>query len=490
MSRSARVPDRDALDLSTPRTIHIVAIGGAGMSAIARYLHALGHRVSGSDQRHSKLLDRLASEGITTFVGHAAEHVPPACDAVAISTAVRDTNVEVVAARGRGIPVLSRADVLRLVVATSPKAIAVSGTHGKTTTTGMVTAALRAGGLHPSFIAGGVVVDLGTNTARDSGDWMVVEADESDGTFLRLPRDAVIVTNIEADHLDRWGTFDALVQGFEEFVAAAPGPRVVCVDDPVAARLAAATNAVTYGFSDSARYRAGDYGGIVSGSQFDLHIDGRFATSIWLRMHGRHNALNATGAAALALELGVPLAAVHQGLTEFGGMARRFELRGGGNGAALYDDYAHTASEIVATLALAREVVGDVIEDEPVVPGSEPFEPGRLVAVCQPHRYTRISRHWREFGDAFVDADLVVVTGLDGASEDPIPGVTGELVANAVRERHPETPVVYLPEWDELRDLPWRFGRPGDVIVTLGCGDITRVHDDWLAEGVRRGEPV
>ena len=194
------------------------------------------------------------------------------------------------------------------------------------------------------------------------------------------------------------------------------------------------------------------------------------------------------GAAALALELGVPVEAVHQGLTEFGGMARRFEFRGGWNGAPCYDDYAHTASEIAATLALAREMIEDVIEDEPVNPGFEPPPPGRIVAVCQPHRYTRISRHWQEFGDAFVDADLVIVTGLDGASEDPIPGVTGELVADAVRERHPETPVVYLPEWDELRDLPWRYAHPHDVIITLGCGDITRVHEDWLAEGIRRGE--
>ncbi|MDQ1532240.1 MAG: UDP-N-acetylmuramate--alanine ligase, partial [Actinomycetota bacterium] len=216
--------DRGAFDLDAPRTVHVVAIGGAGMSAIARYLHALGHTVSGSDQRESKLLERLAAEGITIFVGHRAEQVPVDCDAVAISTAVRETNPEVVEAHRRGIPVLSRADALRLVVSTSPRAIAVSGTHGKTTTTGMVTAILRAAGLHPSFVAGGIVADLGTNAAPDRGEWMVVEADESDGTFLHVPRDAVLVTNVEPDHLDRWGTFDALVSGFAEFVAAAPGP--------------------------------------------------------------------------------------------------------------------------------------------------------------------------------------------------------------------------------------------------------------------------
>lgn len=474
------MPEREiAFDLDAPRTVHIVAVGGAGMSAIARYLHALGHTVSGSDQRDSKLLEQLAAEGITTFVGHRAEQVPAHCDAVTISTAVRDTNPEVVEARRRNIPVLSRADALRLVVSTSPRAIAISGTHGKTTTTGMVTSILRAGGVHPSFIAGGIVSDLGTNAARDSGEWIVVEADESDGTFLRLPREAVLVTNIEPDHLDRWDTFEKLTAGFEQFVSVAAGPRVLCADNPVSAQLAAAIPSVTYGFDRAARYRASGYRGIAGGVAFDLSLDGAFLTTITLRMHGRHNALNAAGAAALALALGVPVEAVRTGLAEFGGMARRFEFRSLLNGVACYDDYAHTASEVAATLALAREVASDTLEGEPA---------GRVVAVVQPHRYTRISRHWKEFANAFVDADVVVVAGLDGASEDPIPGVSSQLVVDAVLERHPDTELTYLPEWDALRDVPWRFARPGDTLVTLGCGDITRVHDDWLAEGDRRGE--
>jgi UDP-N-acetylmuramate--alanine ligase len=462
------VSDR-AFDLTAPRTVHIVAIGGAGMSAIARYLHALGHRVTGSDQRHSKLLDALAAEGIPTFVGHRAEQVPADCDAVAISTAVRETNPEVVEARRRDLPVLKRADALRLVVATSARAIAVSGTHGKTTTTGMVTAVLSAAGLHPSFIAGGIVSDLGTNARLDTGEWMVVEADESDGTFLDLPREAVLVTNIEADHLDRWGTFDALVAGFEEFVSVAPGPRVVCVDTPVSARVAERLASVTYGFDARARYRATEYRPTPDGAAFDLSVDGAPVATIALRVRGRHNAVNAAGAAALALELGVPVDAVVDGLRAFRGMARRFELRSTLNGADLYDDYAHTASEVAATLALARE-------------GAE----HRVIAVFQPHRYTRISRHWQEFAEVFVDADLVVVTGLDGASEDPIPGVSGRLVVKGVLDRHPDTALAYLPEWEALRDVPWRFARPGDVVVTLGCGDITRIHDEWIAEGTAR----
>jgi UDP-N-acetylmuramate--alanine ligase len=452
-------------DIDRPRTVHIVAIGGAGMSAIARYLHALGHRVTGSDQRHSKLLDRLAAEGIPTFVGHRAEQVPADCDAIAISTAVRETNTEVVEARTRGLPVLSRADALRLVVATSPRAIAVSGTHGKTTTTGMVTAVLRAAGLRPSFIAGGIVAELGTNAARDTGEWIVVEADESDGTFLELPREAVLVTNIEADHLDRWGTFDALVAGFQEFISVAPGPRVMCVDTPVSARVAAGVPSVSYGFAASAHYRASGYRATPGGAAFELAVDGVPAATIEMRVRGRHNAVNATGAAALGLELGVPVDAVVDGLGSFQGMARRFEHRATVNGVELYDDYAHTASEVAATLALAREGARH-----------------RVIAVFQPHRFTRISRHWQEFADVFVDADMVVVTGLDGASEDPIPGVSGRLVVKGVLDGHPDTALVYLPEWEALRDVPWRFARPGDLVVTLGCGDITRIHDEWIAE--------
>ena len=458
-----------AFDLGRPRTVHIVAIGGAGMSAIARYLHALGHRVTGSDQRHSKLLDTLAAEGIPTFVGHRGEQVPADCDAIAISTAVRDTNPEVVAARERGLPVLSRADALRVLVATSPRAIAVSGTHGKTTTTGMVTAVLRAAGLRPSFIAGGIVTDLGTNARHDTGEWIVVEADESDGTFLVLPRDVVLVTNIEPDHLDRWGTFEALVAGFEEFVSVAPGPRVLCVDTPVSAGVAARLPSVTYGFDPSARYHATGYRARPGGAAFELSVDGAKVATIELAVRGRHNAVNATGAAALALELGVPVASVVDGLGSFGGMARRFERRSTVNGVDCYDDYAHTASEVAATLALARE-------------GAE----HRVIAVFQPHRFTRISRHWPEFADVFVDADLVVVTGLDGASEDPIPGVSGRLVVKGVLDRHPDTALAYLPEWEALRDVPWRFARPGDLVVTLGCGDITRIHDEWIAEDLAR----
>ena len=334
----------------------------------------------------------------------------------------------------------------------------------------MVTTILRAAGLHPSFVAGGIVADLGTNAALDRGEWMVVEADESDGTFLHLPRDAVLVTNVEPDHLDRWGTFDALVSGFEEFVAAAPGPRVLCADNPASARLATAIPSVTYGFDAAARYRASEYRSTVDGVMFDLSVDGAFVATIHLPMHGRHNALNATGAAALALELAVPAPKVVEGLATFGGMARRFEHRSVLNGVDCFDDYAHTASEVVATLALAREVASA----------------RRVVAVFQPHRYTRISRHWQEFADAFVDADVVVVAGLDGASEDPIPGVSGRLVVHGVLDRHPATALAYLPEWDALRDVPWHFARPGDLVVTLGCGDITRVHDDWLAEDRRR----
>jgi UDP-N-acetylmuramate--alanine ligase len=346
----------------------------------------------------------------------------------------------------------------------------------------MLSLVLVEAGLRPSFIVGGELNEIGTGAVWDDGEWFAVEADESDGTFLRLPREAVLVTNIEPDHLDRWGTFEKLTAGFGEFVSAAPGPRVLCADNPASARLAATYPSVTYGFDATARYRAGAYESTADGVAFDLSVDDSSVARIRLRMHGRHNALNAAGAAALALELGVPVAAVVEGLAEFGGMARRFEFRSLLNGADVYDDYAHTSSEVVATLALAREVASATID------AVSEARPRRVVAVFQPHRYTRIARHWREFADAFVDADVVVVTGLDGASEDPIPGVSGRLVVHTVLDHHPATALAYLPEWDALRDVPWHYARPGDLVVTLGCGDITRVHEDWLAEGRRRGE--
>src|SRR4051794_35575528 len=325
--RRSRVAPEPDLDLTVPRCIHIVGIGGAGMSAIATVLARMGHQVSGSDLRESRVLERLGLLDITTHVGHDAANLPDVLDAVVISTAIPRSNPEVQAAVERTIPVLRRADALRAIVATRTT-IAVSGSHGKTTTSSMLALILRAAGWHPSFLIGGDLNEVGTNAVFDSGDLLVVEADESDGTFLELaPHDAV-VTSVLPDHLDHYGDFDALIAAFDTFVARIPGVCALCADDDVAAAIAGRADAVgrivTYGFADSADYRMHDYEGGRSGTQFTLSRRGDDLGVVELPVPGRHNAVNGAGAAAIALELGAPFDAVTRALGGFAGVARRF----------------------------------------------------------------------------------------------------------------------------------------------------------------------
>jgi UDP-N-acetylmuramate--alanine ligase len=461
-------PSGLALDLTSTRRIHVVGVGGAGMSAIAEVLARMGHHVSGSDLKPSSALTRLELLGVTTTVGHDGANVPDGADAVVVSTAIPPTNPEVAAARERGVPVLRRAQALRALVATR-RAIAVAGSHGKTTTSSMLALILRAAGWHPSFLIGGDVNEVGTNAAYDDGEWLVVEADESDGTFLELEPDAAIVTNVEPDHLDHYGGFARLTGAFEDFLRGVPGTRVVCADDPIAARLAAAVPGTrTYGWDDTADYRIAGYEGGRTGSRFSLeHASDRGARrelgTVELPIPGRHNAANAAGAAALALELGVPFDAVVHALGAFGGVARRFQFRGEADGVTLVDDYAHLPSEVRAALRAARE-------------GGWP----RVVAVFQPHRYTRTASLWRDFADAFVDADAVVLTDIYAAGEAPRPGVSGRLVLRAVLDAHPGTAVTYLPRRADVVRHALSLARPGDILLTLGAGDLTTVPDEWL----------
>jgi UDP-N-acetylmuramate--alanine ligase len=455
------------LDLTQPHAIHIVGVGGAGMSAIATVLARMGHRVSGSDLRESRVLERLDLLDVTTHVGHAAANLPAELDAVVISTAIPESNPEVVAARERGIPVLRRADALRDIVATRAT-IAVAGSHGKTTTSSMLALILRAAGWHPSFLIGGDLNEVGTNAVFDSGEWLVVEADESDGTFLELaPHDAV-VTSVLPDHLDHYGDFPALVEAFETFVARIPGVCALCADDDVAAAIAARAGAdagvVTYGFTDGADYLMTAYEGGRSGTQFTLARRGETLGVVELPVPGRHNAVNAAGAAAIALELGVPFDAVTRALGGFGGVARRFQFRGERDGVTYVDDYAHLPSDVDAMIRAAREG------------GWE-----RVVAVFQPHRYTRTAALWRDFADAFAGADALVLTDVYPAGEQPQPGVSGRLVLRAVLDAHPEQAVTYLPRRADLVAHVPRLARPGDVVLTLGAGDLTTAPDEWLA---------
>jgi UDP-N-acetylmuramate--alanine ligase len=456
------MPAADRLDLSRPLSVHVVGLGGAGMSAIAEVLATMGHRVSGSDLRPSPGLDRLRAAGVTVFVGHDASHVGPV-DVVTISTAVPGDNPEVVAARARGVPVLARAEMLAAVTRLR-RTVAVAGTHGKTTTSALTAVALEAAGLDPSYVVGGELAGRGTGARWSDGPWLVVEADESDGTFLDLATEVAVVTSVEPDHLEHYGDFDGLVAAFDRFLAGAAGPRVVCADDPVAARLAAGHGALTYGFDPAASLRIVGFEPDRSAGRFTLQRDGVDLGPVAVPMPGRHNARNAAGALAVALVAGADFDAAAAGIAAFAGVGRRSQLRGVRDGVTFVDDYAHLPGEVAPTLAAAAE-------------GGW----ARVVCVFQPHRYSRTEALWADFADAFTDADVLVVTELYPAGEAPRPGVTGKLVADAVRAAHPSAPVEWVPERAGVVAYLRGELRPGDLCLTLGAGDLTTLADELLA---------
>ena len=450
------------LDLTSPRRIHVVGIGGAGMSAIATVLADMGHTVSGSDLKASPGLDRLAGRGLEVVVGHDAAHVG-AVDAVTISTAVPPTNPEVRAAVERGIPVLRRADALAAIAGTR-RTVAVAGTHGKTTTSSMLALVLVESGLRPSFIIGGDVNEIGTGAVWDEGDWFVVEADESDGTFLELGAEVAVVTNIEPDHLEHYGSYENLLAAFARFLEEAPGPRIVCADDAVAARVGADCGAVSYGFADGADYQLVDAVVEGRGTTFSVRHAGADLGRLHLPVPGRHNALDAAAALVTGLELGAPFEAARVALERFAGVARRFEFRGETAGITFVDDYAHLPTEVAAALEAAGE--GDW---------------ARVVCVFQPHRFSRIAALWPDFGPAFAGADLLVVTDIYPAGEPPRPGVSGKLVVNAVLDADPWRALAYLPKRPDLVPYLTSVLRPGDLCLTLGAGDLTSLADEVQA---------
>ena len=458
--------DLEEFDASIPSRVHVIGVGGAGMSAIARVLTGMGHTVSGSDLKATPVLERLALAGVTSYLGHSPENVAEGTEIVVASTAIPATNPEVRTARERGIPVLRRADMLRSIVATR-RCAAVAGSHGKTTTSSMLALVLRAAGFEPSFIIGGELNEVGTNAAWDVGEWFGVEADESDGTFLERGVEAAIGTNVEPDHLEHYGGFEQLVKAFEEFCASVSGSLVVCADDRVAARLAEhRPGALTYGTAEGADYRMDGYTGARGGTRFDLVRRGTRLGEVRLPIPGLHNATNAAGAAALALELGAGFDAVAGALGRFGGVARRFQQRGCSGGITFIDDYAHLPTEVAAAIAAARE-------------GSW----RRIVVVFQPHRYTRTAALWRDFADSFGGADFLVLTDVYSAGEEPQPGVSGHLLVRAVLDAHPDMPVAYLPHLSDMRDVPRRFAGEGDLVLTLGAGDLTALPDEWITAG-------
>ncbi len=449
------------IDLKTPLAIHLVGIGGAGMSAIAVVLMAMGHSVSGSDLKDSATLDRLRALNVVIGIGHRREQVLGA-DVVGISTAIPEKNVELIEAVARNIPVLRRAQLLSAICA-ERRTLAVSGTHGKTTTTSMLALILVEAGLDPSFLIGGEVNEIGTNAIWGSGDSLVVEADESDGTFLLLRPEISVVTNVEPDHLDHYGSFEQLCDAFRTFMANARNGAVVCADDPVALSLAP-NDATTYGFNSDAQLQICDFVGGRSHISFRVERSGTSLGQFELPIPGEHNARNATAAIAVAFRLGIPLDHAQRALARFTGVARRFEFRGEIGGITFVDDYAHLPGEISATLRAAHQ--GDW---------------QRIVAVFQPHRYSRVQNLAWSFSDAFDDADLVVLTDIYGAGEAPIPGVTTKLIADGIAERHPDKTVIFVPQHRELvAFLHEELGR-GDCCLTLGAGDLTALPDELLA---------
>jgi len=446
--------------------IHFVGIGGIGMSGIAEVLHNLGYKVQGSDLAEGANTRRLADLGIKVAIGHRADNVGNA-QVVVVSSAVKKDNPEVLAARARLVPVVRRAEMLGELMRLK-WSVAVGGTHGKTTTTSMVASMLDAGGLDPTVINGGIINAYGTNARIGAGDWMVVESDESDGSFLRLPATIAIVTNVDPEHLDHYGTFDALRDAFVRFVENIPfyGFAVLCVDHPEVQALiprVADRRIITYGLGVNADVRGVNLKLDRGGAHFDVQIESRATNQsrrivdVNLPMFGQHNVQNALAAIAVATEMGLPDETIRRALADFSGVKRRFTKTGEAHGITVIDDYGHHPVEIAATLRAARQSYG----------GS-----GRVIAVMQPHRYTRLAGLRDDFATCFGDADAVIIADVYAAGEAPIEGVNRDMLVGLVqRAGHRDVSALGAPA--ELPTMIWRAARPGDVVVCLGAGNIT-----------------
>jgi UDP-N-acetylmuramate--alanine ligase len=440
--------------------VHFVGIGGAGMSAIAKVLLEKGVEVSGSDLKRSRAITVLEAMGARVHVGHNAALVTDA-DVVVMSSAIPASNPELAAAEASDLTILSRGEALAELLA-GGRALVVAGTHGKTTTTSMIVSVLRAFGRDPTYLVGAGLNDVGTNARFGRGDLAVAESDESDGTFLLLEPDIAVVTNVDADHLDYWGSLAEIRAGFERFMSRVKQAIVVPAEDDRLVEAARATGTSTVTFGARGDVFATDIRLHADGVGFVLHAQGE-AAPVRLRVPGHHNVLNALAAAGASIAAGVPPADIARGLADYTGVERRFQIRGRVQGVTVIDDYAHHPAEVRATLSAAR---------------TGPWD--RLVAVFQPHRYSRTRALAAQFGSSFADADRVVVTDVYGAGEQPVPGVTGKLVADSVCARLPGRPVAYLPHRAELVDYLAISARPGDALLTLGAGDVTSVGEELL----------
>lgn len=445
--------------------IHFVGIGGIGMSGIAEVLMNLGYTVQGSDASDNANVKRLREKGAKVFVGHDGKHVEGA-DVLVVSSAIKRDNPELVAAREKRLPVVRRAEMLAELMRLQ-SCVAVAGTHGKTTTTSMVAALLDAGNLDPTVINGGIINAYGTNARLGAGNWMVVEADESDGTFLKLPADIAIVTNVDAEHLDHFKTFANVQEAFRNFIENVPfyGFAVMCTDHPIVQRLVGRIEdrrIITYGENPQADVRLVNLDNAGGQSVFSVQFRDRSGKTVHtidklvLPMPGRHNALNATSAIAVAHELKISDDMIRKALAGFGGVKRRFTRAGEWNGVTIIDDYGHHPVEIAAVLKAARESTK-----------------GQVIAVAQPHRYTRLQSLFEPFSTCFNDADAVIVADVYSAGETPIPNVDKDHLVAAIRARG-HRQVLPLPGPDKLASIVKGLTKPGDYVVCLGAGNITQ----------------
>ncbi len=445
--------------------VHFIGIGGIGMSGIAEVLHNLGHRVQGSDQADSANVQRLRAKGIPVSVGHKAENLGDA-EVVVVSTAIRKDNPELIIAREKSLPIVRRAEMLAELMRFR-NAIAIGGTHGKTTTTSLVAALLVAGGLDPTVINGGIINAYGTNARMGEGDWMVVEADESDGTFLKLPADVAVVTNVDPEHLDHYGTFDAVRAAFRQFVENVPfyGFGVMCLDHPEVQALVSQIEdrkVITYGENPQADVRFMNVRMEGTRSIFDVEIRRRRTGKVFLfkdlmlPMPGRHNVSNATAAIAVANRLGMDGEAIARGLASFAGVKRRFTLTGEWNGVQVFDDYGHHPVEIRAVLRAAREACK-----------------GRIIALHQPHRYSRLASLFSEFTHCFNDADAVFIAPVYAAGEERIEGADAQALVSGLKAAG-HRDVGFLSGPEALPATIAGIAKPGDFVVCLGAGNITQ----------------
>lgn len=446
---------------TSSKRIHIVGVGGPGTSAIAIILNEMGHEISGSDVRETPVLQKLRSLGVRVNVPHDAG-VVRGCEIVTHSAAVRQTNIELVSARNAGTTVLTRAEMLGWICG-QVDTVAVAGTHGKTTTTTLLTLMLRAAGRDPGYLIGADVPQL-TNSAHWGSGPFIIEADESDSSHRAIKPRATILTNIDVDHLDEHGSFDGIVASFDAYLSEVPGPKVVCADDETAARLGVAKGATTYGLS-TADVTANQVRHVDGGTTFMVRERGD-DHSVVLPLRGLHNVQNFLAAYAMARQFGVEPQTAIDAVREFKGVHRRFDVRATDGGATFVDDYAHLPAEIAAVLAAVR---------------AERSHWRRVIAVFQPNRFNRMAVMSDAYRDAFVDADLVVVTDIYASGTDRIEGVTGHLVVDAIRRAHPAARIEWQAQRSELIDFVAREARDGDVCISMGCGDIETFPDEVVA---------